>query len=138
MGRKETTIGAWSGGTSDRSEWLQGYRVEWGEVVGHRVRRLRTARGWRLSDLRESVRKPDGGSYSGGYFSRMERGWTSPPLYAYIATATALEVGPGELLGLEDFDREISREQRMLLAVVERLGLSPDEAVARIASVPER
>lgn len=133
MGRKQTAISNW-GGPGDGPEWARAYKVEWGEVVGGRVRRLRTARGWRLRDLCEHVAKPDGQWYSGGYFSRLERGWTSPPLYVYIATAKALEVEPGELLGMEELEREVSREQRMLLAVVERLGLSAEEALARIAA----
>jgi transcriptional regulator with XRE-family HTH domain len=138
MARKQTSIGHWTGETGDRSEWLRAYRLEWGEVVGLRVRRLRKAREWTLQDLRDKVRKPDGGVYSGGYFSRMERGWTSPPLYAYIATAAALEVEPGGLLGLESFEQEVSAEQRLVLSVIERLGLSADEAIARMAGERER
>jgi transcriptional regulator with XRE-family HTH domain len=138
VGRKQTAIGHWTGESGDGSEWLCAYRLEWGEVVGLRVRRLRKSRGWTLQDLRGKVRKPDGGTYSGGYFSRMERGWTSPPLYAYIATAEALEVEPGALLGLEAFEQELSPEQRLVLAVIERLGLSAEEAIARIAVERER
>ena len=78
------------------------------------------------------VPKPEGGQYSGGYFSRLERGWTSPPLYVYVALAEAFEVQPGELLGVEEFDREFSPEQRMLLRVVEQMGLEPHEAAARL------
>jgi transcriptional regulator with XRE-family HTH domain len=138
MGRKQTSIGHWYGETGDRSEWLRGYRLERGEVVGLRVRRLRKARGWTLQNLRDRVLKPDGGTYSGGYFSRMERGWTSPPLYAYVATAEALEVEPGELLGREAFEQELTAEQRLVLAVIDRLGLSADEAIARIAVERDR
>jgi transcriptional regulator with XRE-family HTH domain len=138
MARKQTGIGHWTGESGDRSEWLRAYRLEWGEVIGLRVRRLRKAREWTLQDLRAKVRKPDGGSYSGGYFSRMERGWTSPPLYAYIATAEALEVEAGELLGSAAFEQELTAEQRLVLAVIERLGLSADEAIARIAVERER
>ena len=55
------------------------------------------------------------------------------PLYAYIATAQALEVEPGALLGLEAFERDVTAEQRVVLDVIERLGLSADEAIARLA-----
>jgi hypothetical protein len=41
-------------------------------------------------------------------------------------------VGSQELLGVEEFDREFSPEQRMLLGVVEQLGLEPHEAAARL------
>jgi transcriptional regulator with XRE-family HTH domain len=120
-------------GLGDREGWSNGYRLEWGEVVGHRIRRLRQARGWALRDLRDRVPKPDGGRYSGGYFSRVERGWTSPPMYVYIRLAEAFEIAPGELLGREEFDLALTREQQLLLDVVERLGLKADEAIVRLA-----
>ena len=132
MGRNQTLVSGFAGGPTDGDRWARGYRVEWGEVVGHRVRRLRQARGWALKDVVRNISKPDGGQYSGGYFSRLERGWTSPPLYVYVALAEALDVQPGELLGVEEFDREFSPEQRMLLRVVEELGLKPHEAAARL------
>jgi transcriptional regulator with XRE-family HTH domain len=132
MGRNQTVVSGFSGGPTDGDRWARGYRVEWGEVVGHRVRRLRQARSWSLKDVMRKVPKPEGGQYSGGYFSRLERGWTSPPLYVYVALAEAFEVPPGELLGVEELDREFSAEQRMLLGVVEQLGLEPHEAAARL------
>ena len=132
MGRKQTVVSHFAGGPLEGDGWARRYRVEWGEVVGHRVRRLRQARGWALTDLVREVPKPEGGHYSAGYFSRLERGWTSPPLYVYVALANAFGVLPGELLGVEEFDREFSPEQRMLLDVVEQLGLAPHEAAARL------
>jgi len=132
MGRSQTLVSGWAGGPTDGAGWARAYKIEWGEVIGHRVRRLRLARDWKLHDLQERVRKPDGGFYSGGYFSRVERGWTSPPLYVYVKIAEALEVHPGDLLGIEAIDREVTPEQAMLLRVVERLGLAPDEVIARL------
>jgi len=135
MGRQQTRVIGFGGAApGDGEGWSNHYRLEWGEVVGHRIRRMRQARDWKLRDLRDRVRKPDGGYYSGGYFSRVERGWTSPPLYVYVRIAEALEIPPGQLLGAEEFDRDLSREQILLLDVVERLGLAPDEAIARLAS----
>ena len=55
-------------------------------------------------------------------------------LYVYVALAEAFEVQPGELLGVEEFDREFSAEQRMLLRVVEQLGLAPHDAAARLVA----
>jgi transcriptional regulator with XRE-family HTH domain len=133
MGRHQTVVSGWAGGPGDGDGWSKAYKLEWGEVVGHRVRRLRQARGWKLHDLQGRVPKPAGGRYSGGYFSRVERGWTSPPLYVYLRIAEALELKPGELLGLEAFDRELSPEQVLLLKVVEEMGLSAEEAIARLA-----
>jgi transposase len=81
----------WSAQGEEQSEWMRGYRLEWGEVVGLRVRRLRNARDWTLQNLRERVRKPDGGHY------------------------------------------DVTAEQRVVLDVIERRGLSADEAIARLA-----
>jgi transcriptional regulator with XRE-family HTH domain len=133
MGRHQTVVSGWAGGPRDGEGWSKAYKLEWGEVVGHRVRRLRQAREWALHDLQKRVPKPGGGRYSGGYFSRVERGWTSPPLYVYLRIAEALEIEAGALLGLETFDRELGPEQLLLLKVVERMGLTPEEAIARLA-----
>ncbi len=132
MGRKQTYVSGFAGGPLDGAGWARPYKIEWGEVVGHRARRLRQARGWALKDIADRVRKPEGGYHSAGYFSRLERGWASPSLYVYVAVAQALGVQPGELLGVEEFDREFRPEQRMLLQVIEQLGLEPHEAVARL------
>jgi transcriptional regulator with XRE-family HTH domain len=134
MGRKQTVVEGFAGGPTDGSEWSRAYRLEWGEVVGHRIRRLRQARGWALKDVAARVAKPEGGRYSLGYFSRLERGWTSPPLYVYVAIARAFGVQPGDLLGVEELDREFNAEQRMLLRLVEELGLAPHEAAARLVA----
>jgi transcriptional regulator with XRE-family HTH domain len=137
MGRKQTLIGHSAGDPIAREGWARAYRIEWGEVVGHRVRRLRTTHGWSLRDLSHRVPKPEGGFYSLGYFSRLERGWTSPPFYVYVKLAAAFDVHPGDLLGVEEFDRNLTREEAMLLRIVEGLGLTPDEAVVRLTSATQ-
>jgi hypothetical protein len=58
-----------------RSDADYQYYVEWGVVMGDRIGRLRQDRHWALKDLAQRVPKPDGGGYSIGYFSRLERGW---------------------------------------------------------------
>jgi transcriptional regulator with XRE-family HTH domain len=136
MGRHQTNVSGWAGGPGDGEGWAKGYKVEWGEVVGHRIRRLRQARGWTLAELQRRVQKPGGESYSTGYFSRLERGWTSPPLYVYVEIARVFEVAPGDLLGTEDFDRELSSGQRLLVGLVERLGLTTEDAIVRLTTVP--
>jgi len=133
VGRQQTRVSGWAGGPGDLEGWSKAYKLEWGEVVGHRVRRLRKARDWALRDLQARVPKPAGGHYSGGYFSRIERGWTSPPLYVYLRIAEAFEVPAGALLGLEEVDRELGAEQLLLLRVVDRMGLTVEEAIARLA-----
>ena len=134
MGRKQTGVSGFGGMASDGPGWARPYRVEWGEVVGHRVRRLRQTRQWALKDLAERVPQPEGGRSRAGYVSRLERGWTSPQLYVYIAVAEAFGVLPGDLLGTEDLDRELTAEQRMLLGIAEELGLAPHEAAVRLVA----
>ena len=76
--------------------------------------------------------KPEGGSYSGGYFSRLERGWTSAPLYVYVTPPAPWPPGR-ELLGLDDVQKPLTPGEDALLRIVERLGLEPAEAMARPA-----
>lgn len=86
---------AYRGGRSTRDP----YHCEWGAVVGDRVRRLRRDRDMTLYDLTRAVHKPEGGHYSPGYFSRLERGFANAPLHTYLAVADALDVDAGTLLG---------------------------------------
>lgn len=53
MGRRQTYVSGLAGGPLDGAGWARPYKVKWGEVVGHRVRRLRQARGWALQDMVE-------------------------------------------------------------------------------------
>ena len=116
--------------------WSDPYYAEWGVVVGDRVRRLRQDRDWRLQDLAFQVEKPEGGCYSAGYFSRLERGWTSAPLLVYLRIAEAFEVEPGKLLGPDDVQREVSAEESVLLDFLAGSGIPPGEAIARLAAQP--
>lgn len=138
MGRHQTNVrhseagGARKPGTP--GFWRHPYYDAWGEVVGGRIRRLRRERDWTLNDLAEAIRKPEGGAYSGGYFSRLERGWTSAPLYVYIHAAANLQVRPGALLGPDEIDRPLTPGQDALLRFVDRIGMPPEEAMARLAA----
>ena len=135
MGRHQTLDGP-TRGRRDGPRWSDPYFCEWSQVVGGRVRRLRLDRGWSLSDLAERVRKPEGGAYTGGYFSRLERGWASAPLYVYLAIAETLEVDPGKLLGEDEVGRETTASERALLGFVEAAGLAPEQAIVRLAGLP--
>jgi transcriptional regulator with XRE-family HTH domain len=118
-----------------RSAGPDPYFCEWSVVVGDRIRRLRRAREWHLIDLCNAVVKPDGGRYTPGFFSRLERGWGSGPLTTYVNVADALDVEPGPLLGPDEAQREVSGAEMALVDLVRRLGLSPAEAIVRLTGV---
>lgn len=133
MGRHESDVLALrrpKGGAG----WIDAYRCEWGMVVGDRIRRLRRDRDMTLVQLAGAVNKPGGGQYSAGYFSRIERGWASAPLWVYIATAGALDVEPWRLLGPAEVQKPITDAELMLVQFLRRVGLPPDEALARLAA----
>ena len=123
--------GSRSRGGSPR--WRDPYFCEWSQVVGDRVRRLRRRQELSLNELAVMVQKPEGGNYSAGYYSRLERGWASAPLYAYLALSEALGVEPGRLLGMEDVDRPVSEAEMTLLLFLRGIGVTPDEALVRLA-----
>jgi transcriptional regulator with XRE-family HTH domain len=114
--------------------WPDPYHCEWGAVVGDRIRRLRRDRDMTLHDLAHAVNKPEGGHYSAGYFSRLERGWASAPLYAYLAIADALDVDPGVLLGPDAATLEASEAETMLLRCMRGLGIEPHEAMLALTA----
>ena len=113
--------------------WRSTYRCEWGEVVGRRVRTLRQRREMLIWQLAEQLRRADGRPYSASFVSRLERGWASPPLWAYIRLADIFEVAPGELLGTDGVERPVTDAELTLVRVVRRLGLAPEEAIARLS-----
>src|SRR4051794_36354349 len=136
MGRHITNIGSfWRQGGP---RWADPYYREWAVVVGDRIRRLRQDRGWPLHELARRVRKPEGGHYSAGYFSRLERGWGSAPLYVYIVIAEELDVDPGVLLGPDEVQREIRPAEGVLLRFLERAEIDPETAIARLALASRR
>jgi transcriptional regulator with XRE-family HTH domain len=115
--------------------WNDPFHCEWGTVVGDRVRRLRRERGMTLHELSMEVDKPQGGHYSPGYFSRLERGWASAPLVVYVEIAGVFGVEPGRLLGPDDAQREVSEGEMTLLHVLRRMELVPAEAIALLAGL---
>ena len=86
----------------------------------------------RLKDLAELVDKPDGGHYSLGFFSRLERGWASGPLAAYENIAHAFEVEPGRLLGPDDAQQDATEAEMTLIRTLRQMGMRPHEAIARL------
>jgi transcriptional regulator with XRE-family HTH domain len=133
MGRHRIYTNRLSHGFAGGPRWRDPYHCEWAIVVGDRIRRLRNDRRLTLAQLCGLVYKPEGGHYSAGYLSRIERGWASAPLYVYLAIADVLEVQPGRLLGPDDATRPVSEGELTLVRFARRLDLSPDEAIAMLA-----
>jgi transcriptional regulator with XRE-family HTH domain len=132
MGRNRmyshSMLRAYRGGNSTTDP----YWCDWGAVVGDRIRRLRRDRDMRLIDLAMVVRKPEGGHYNPGYYSRLERGWASAPLYVYLAVADALEVDAGVLLGPDAASLDVSEAEATLLRCLRSLGIAPHEAMTAL------
>jgi len=116
--------------------WASRYRSEWGQVVGRRVRVLRQQRGLLIWQLAEMLYRADGKHYSASFVSRLERGWASAPLWAYIRLAVIFEVTPGALLGENGVERVVSDAELTMVRVARRLELPPEEAIARITADP--
>lgn len=72
-----------------------------------------------------------------GYFSRIERGWASAPLYTYLAIADVLELQPGVLLGPDEAQRRTSGAEEVLLGLLRRKGISAEDAIARLFALDE-
>lgn len=111
----------------------RGYRTEWGQVVGNRVRVLRTKAGLHIYELARDLYRGDGRPYSTSFVSRLERGWASAPLHTYVVIANRFEVEPGELLGNEDIASPVSAAELTLVRALREIGVSPEEAIARVA-----
>jgi transcriptional regulator with XRE-family HTH domain len=130
VGRYQTHVSHWR--RKDGPRWSDPYYLDWAMTVGDRIRHLRKARDWSLRDLAQRVPKPEGGHFSTGYFSRLERGWASPPLWVYTVIAERFELAPGRLLGVEGFEQPVGEAELMLIRLIRRLGLEPDEVIARV------
>ncbi len=113
------------------------YHCEWGVIVGDRIRRLRRERDMTLYELCAAVDKPDGGNYTPGFFSRLERGWASGPLVTYVEVAAQFGIQPGALLGPDDAQREVSQAEMTLVELIRRMRITPAEAIARLARLGE-
>ena len=114
------------------SVWAGRYRCEWGRIVGGRVRQWRQQAGLTLTDLGPMALRADGGQYSASFFSRLERGWASPPLFVYISLAEAFGAQPGRLLGLDEAVSQVSEAELTVIKLIRRLELQPEEAILRL------
>jgi transcriptional regulator with XRE-family HTH domain len=143
MGRNRTRVSAlqtgYAGARGYRGgRWPESYLCEWGIIVGDRIRRLRKRHDLTLVRLAQLVEKPEGGEYSAGYFSRLERGWAFAPLYAYVLIAEAFELDPGRLLGSDEAQKPITDAEMTLVRFTRRMGMTPDAAIALLARASPR
>ncbi|HYY73927.1 MAG TPA: hypothetical protein VE662_03825, partial [Solirubrobacterales bacterium] len=135
MGKRRYRFDPLRSGYRGAAPWADPYHCEWGVVVGDRIRRLRRDREMTLHDLSQEVDKPDGGHYTPGFFSRLERGWASGPLVTYVGIAEVFGIEPGRLIGPDDAQLEVSESEMTLVRVLRRMGMRPDEAIARLAGL---
>lgn len=132
MGRHEEFSG-WHAGSGSASL----YRREYGKQLGERIRRLRRAHGLTVYDLSARIRKPGVNKvehFSASYYARIERGYTSAALYTYIAIAELLDLSPGRLMGLDDWERTISDGEMTLLRFLRAARIEPHVAIAKITA----
>jgi transcriptional regulator with XRE-family HTH domain len=115
----------------DRADYS--FRIPFTELVGLRLKRLREARGMSQHAARHQVRRPNGAPYSQGLLSRLEKGYGNSPLYVYVHFAEVYGVDPGRVMGSEDAQKSISEAEMTLVRFLRRVGMSPDEAIARLA-----
>jgi transcriptional regulator with XRE-family HTH domain len=115
------------------NRWELLYRTPYSEMIGARIRRARTSRDLTQGSLLAKVGRPSGGVYSNGLLSRIEKGYANSPLYVYMHVAEALDLEPGRLMGSDETQKPISEAEMTLLRFLRRLGMRPDEAIARLA-----
>mgnify|MGYP006178696811 CR=1 FL=1 len=63
-----------------------------------------------------------------------ERGYTSAALYSYVAIAEILELSPGRLMGLDDWERTVTEAEMTLLRSLRSAGIEPHVAIAKITA----
>jgi transcriptional regulator with XRE-family HTH domain len=115
------------------NRWELFYRTPYSEMVGARTRRARTNRGLTQGALVGKIERPQGGYYSRGLLSRIEKGSANSPLYLYMHIADALELEPGRLMGSDEAQKPISEAEMTLVRFLRRTGIHVDEALALLA-----
>ena len=118
---------------SEPERWERLYRTPYTVMVGGRLRRVRETRGLTQEQALDLARRPNGRPYSQGFLSRIEAGYANPPLYAYVHLAEAYELDPGRILGSDETQKPISEPEMTVVKFLRRAGMSPDEALVRLA-----
>jgi transcriptional regulator with XRE-family HTH domain len=118
--------------------WELLYRTEYTLMIGRRLRRLRESQRLSQFKARHRARRPRGEPYSQSTLSRLEAGYANAPLYVYIHFAEGYGVDPGRLLGHAKVEDRVSDAEMTLIGFTRRLGIRPDEAIARLARAMAR
>ncbi len=113
--------------------WIGLYRTAYTQMLGQRLRRIREGRRLTQAQALRHVKRPNGGSYSRALLSRIEAGYGNSPLYVYIHLAEGYEIDPGRLMGPEESEKVVGEAEMALIKFLRRLGIPPDEAMARLA-----
>lgn len=113
--------------------WEMLHKTGYTLMIGRRLKRIREGRHLTQMQVADRTRRPKGGTYSQGLLSRIEAGYANAPLYPYIDFANFYELDPGRVMGPEDAEREVGEAEMALVKFLRRLGITPDEAMARIA-----
>lgn len=121
-----------------RERWELLYRTEYTRMVGRRLRRLRESQRLSQHEARHRARRPRGEPYSQSTVSRLEAGYANAPLYVYVHFAEGYGVDPGRLLGHDKVEDRVSEAEITVIGFMRRLGIRPDEALARLVRTDNR
>jgi transcriptional regulator with XRE-family HTH domain len=114
--------------------WELLFRNTYTVMLGRRLRRVREAAGLTQAEALKSVRRPNGRSYSVAFLSRIEAGYANSPLYAYLHLAEGYELDVARLLGPEEAEKPVGEAEMTLILLLRRLGITADEAIARLVA----
>ncbi len=109
------------------------HRTAYSYMLGLRLKRLREGRGLSQAHVGRATRRPNGSFYSQGFVSRIEGGYANAPLHAYTDLADFYEIDAARLMGPAETEKPVGDAEMTLLRFLRRLGISPDEAMARLA-----
>jgi transcriptional regulator with XRE-family HTH domain len=109
------------------------HRTAYSRMLGWRLKRIREGRHLSQGQVARNTRRPSGGCYSQGFISRIEGGYMNAPLYGYTDLAQFYDIDPARLMGPKEDEKPVGEAEMTLLRFLRRLGITADEAMARIA-----
>jgi hypothetical protein len=109
------------------------FRTPYTELVGLRLKAPPPGEGPEPACGAPSGQKAEWGQLLAGSPLPSREGVRDSPLYVYIHFAEVYEVDPGRLMGSDEAQKPISEAEMTLIRYLRRVGVSPDEAIARLA-----